>query len=165
MDFKSINNKRVSGDQLRMTEPSLIFNEFTNVIAEHTVQIDEVGRVDLIARAYYKDVNLSEYILKFNNIANPFELAAGDVIFIPDAQAPLATWNPIKEITDIEAEIDNIRGQFIDTKRLSKKDAARLEYLQRKAASIKNGSKQILPPNILKAGEENLNINNGEITI
>lgn len=165
MDFRSINNKQVKNDKLRLTEPYILFMDNVKVIAEHVVNVDEVGRIDIISRKYYNGDNLSEIILKYNNISNPFSITEGDVLLIPDGQTVLKTWERIKEITDIELEIDNIRAQFMDTKRLSKKDAARVEYLQRKAAKLKNGSKQILPPNILKSGDKNLRIDNGEIKI
>ena len=164
MDFKSINNKKVAGDKLRLTEPSVLFDS-VRVIARHVVTVDEVGRIDMISRKYFRGDLPSEVILKYNNIANPFSINEGDIILIPEMNPTLKVWNTIKEIDDINVEIDNIRAQFLDSKRLSTKDAARVEYLQRKAAQLKNGSKQILPPNILKTGEENLNIRNGEITI
>lgn len=165
MDFKSINNKKISGDRLRMTEPSILFADGINVVAEHVVTVDEVGRIDMISRKYFRGDLPSEVILKYNNIANPFSINEGDVILIPELNPALKKWNTIKAIDDINLEIDNIRAQFLDTKRLSKKDAARVEYLQRKAAQLKNGSTQILPPNILKSGQENLDIRDGKITI
>lgn len=163
MDFKSINDKQIKNGQLRMTEPSIIFDPNVEPIAVHTVNHDEIGRIDIISRRYYGGDSYSEYILKYNNISNPFEITTGDTLRIPPLNASLLSWNRIKEIDDIQLEIDNIRGQFIDTKRLSKKDAARVEYLQKKAQQIKNGSKAILPPNLLKPGEENLNIKDGKI--
>lgn len=165
MDFRSINNKQVKNNKLRLTEPYILFKDEVSVIAEHVVTVDEIGRIDLISRKYYGSHDMSEIILKYNNISNPFSITTGDVLLIPDGQTALKTWQRIKEIADIELEIDNIRAQFIDTKRLSKKDAARVEYLQRKAAKIKNGSKQILPPNVLKSGDTNLRIQDGEIKI
>lgn len=165
MDFKSINNKKISGDRLRMTEPSILFADGINVVAEHIVTSDEVGRIDMISRKYFRGDLPSELILKYNNISNPFSINEGDIILIPELNPALKKWNTIKEIDDINLEIDNIRAQFLDTKRLSKKDAARIEYLQRKAAQLKNGSTQILPPNILKSGQENLDIKDGKITI
>lgn len=165
MEFESINSKKVLNDKLRMTEPYILFSEGIRTIATHIVQEDEVGRIDIISRRYFNGDLPSEVILKYNNISNPFSINEGDTILIPELNPSLKKWNTIKEIDDINLEIDNIRGQFIDTKRLSTKDAARIEYLQRKAAKLKNGSKQILPPNILKTGDTNLTINNGKIKI
>lgn len=165
MDFESINNKKIVNGKLRMTEPYILFSDGISTIAKHVVKEDEVGRIDIISRRYFNGDLPSEVILKYNNISNPFSIDEGDVILIPEYGPALKKWNTIKEIDDINIEIDNIRGQFLDTKRLSKPDAARVEYLQRKAAQLKNGSKQILPPNILKSGEENLNIKDGKITI
>jgi hypothetical protein len=165
MDFESINNKKIVNGKLRMTEPYILFSDGISTIAKHVVKEDEVGRIDIISRRYFNGDLPSEIILKYNNISNPFSINEGDVILIPEYGPSLKKWNTIKEIDDINIEIDNIRGQFLDTKRLSKPDAARVEYLQRKAAQLKNGSKQILPPNVLKSGEENLNIRDGKITI
>ena len=44
-------------------------------------------------------------------------------------------------------------------------DKKRIEYLQKKASEKENGSKQILPPNILKEGDSNIRIDNDIITI
>jgi hypothetical protein len=40
-----------------------------------------------------------------------------------------------------------------------------IEHLKRKAAQKPNGAKQILPPNILKEGDINIKIGNGQIVI
>ena len=164
MNFKSINDKQLKNGQLRLTEPSVLFGENVQILTEHVVSFDEVGRIDIISRKYYGGENMAEYILKYNNVANPFSINEGDVLKIPSINAELIQWQRIKAIDDIMLEIDNIRGQFLDTKRLSKKDANRLEYLQRKAEQLKNGSKAVLPPNLLKPGEENLSIRDGKIT-
>ena len=53
----------------------------------------------------------------------------------------------------------------MDSKRLTVKDQNRIEYLKQKASQKLNGSKEILPPNILKDGEKNMDIEGGTITI
>lgn len=165
MDYKSIDNKQILNDKLRLTEPVIRFGGNVQVIATHIVDKFEAGRPDIIAEEYYKDASLSEYILKFNNISNPFALAEGDEILIPDSEAILEKWNRIKPV-DVENEtVDLIRGQFMDTKRLKPKDAKRVEYLKKKASNLKNGSKEILPPNLLKPGENNIDITDNSITI
>lgn len=165
MDFKSINNKQISNNALRMTEPYVLFDKSVPIIAIHTVTTTEIGRIDLIAEKYYRNVDLSEYILKYNNISNPFSINVGDELIIPDPDTILLKWNRVKEVGDIDVELDAIRAQFLDTKRLTVQDAKRVEYLKKKASLKKNGSKQILPPNILKSDERNIDINNGEIRI
>ena len=102
-------------------------------------------------------------ILKWNGISNPFIIAEGDVLEIPINTSVLATIKTIKLVGP--ANQISIRDQFVDTKRLPVKDAKRIEYLQRKATQKVNGSKQILPPNVLKEGENHISIGNGTITI
>jgi hypothetical protein len=148
-----------------MTEPSVLFGDNVDILAVHTVEAVEIGRIDLIADRYYGNSDYSELILKYNNISNPFSIAAGDELVIPDQDNVLVKWNRVKPIDDIEVELDAIRSQFMDTKRLSTQDAKRVEYLKKKASQKKNGSKAILPPNVLKPNEKNIDINNGEIRI
>jgi len=165
MDFKILNNKQILGDKLRMTEPIIIFNDNTQVIATHTVTQDEIGRIDLIANAYYRDIDNAELILKYNSISNPFSINEGDVLLIPDDQFALVKWKRVNPMASEEISELDIRDQFINSKRLTERDAKRVEYLKRKAAQKANGSKEIVPPNILKPGEKNIIIENGKINI
>lgn len=166
MKFNTLEKKKASvdNDKIIMATPTVIFSSLTETIAEHTVTESEIGRIDLISLKYYKDANYSDYILKWNNISNPFSINLGDVLNIPQNNAVLNTVNPIKMVQRSTNDA-SIRDQFIDTKRLPVKDAKRVEYLQRKATQKANGSKQILPPNILKEGDTNISIGNGTITI
>jgi len=165
MDFKILNNKQILGDKLRMTEPIIIFNDNTQIIATHTVTQDEIGRIDLIANAYYRDIDNAELILKYNSISNPFSINEGDVLLIPDDQFPLVKWKRVNPMASEEISELDIRDQFINSKRLTERDAKRVEYLKRKAAQKANGSSEIIPPNILKPGEKNIIIENGKINI
>jgi hypothetical protein len=166
MKFTTLEKKNLSADngKVIMTTPTVVFSTLTETIAEHNVTEDEIGRIDLISLKYYRDANYCDYILKWNNISNPFLINLGDVLLIPQNMATLNTIKPIK-MAQTSSNEPSIRDQFIDTKRIPVKDAKRIEYLQRKAAQKANGSKQILPPNILKEGETNITIGNGTITI
>lgn len=166
MKFNTLEKKKASAnnDKIIMSTPTVIFSSLTETIAEHIVTEGEIGRIDLISLKYYKDANYADYILKWNNISNPFSINLGDVLSIPQNTAVLNTVNPIKMVQRSTNDA-SIRDQFIDTKRLPVKDAKRVEYLQRKATQKANGSKQILPPNILKEGDTNISIGNGTITI
>lgn len=166
MKFTTLEKKNLSADngKVIMTTPTVVFSPLTETIAEHIVTEDEIGRIDLISLKYYTDANYCDYILKWNNISNPFLINLGDVLLIPQNTAVLDIIKPIK-MAQTSSNEPSIRDQFIDTKRIPVKDAKRIEYLQRKAAQKANGSKQILPPNILKEGETNITIGNGTITI
>jgi len=160
MKFKSIDNKRSSyDDKIRMTEPTILFGEGVKTISEYTVGNSEVCRVDLISQRFYGTPDYSEYILKYNNISNPFSITTGDVLQIPDVLAVLKNFKPINAIGEFEDAEPSIKDQFVDTKRLTIKDKKRVEYLKKKAAQKENGSKEILPPNFLKKDEKNLTIN------
>jgi len=163
MDFKSIDNKRIQGDKLRLTEPTVLFPEGTATIKEHEVTSDEICRIDMISRIYYNDDSFSENILKFNNISNPFSINEGDILRIPD-KVTMVNWQQVKNIGEESTE-KSIKDQFIDSKRLTIKDISRAEYLKKKASQKENGSKQILPPNILKDGDTNIDINGNTIII
>lgn len=170
MQFNTLNSKKLVGGKYKFTKPTLVFLETNEVIAEHTVNEDEVGRIDLISLKYYRSADYCDYILKWNGISNPFSLKFGDVIEIPNNREALTIIKEIKVLnsstglTNASNE-SSIRDQFIDTKRLPIKDAKRIEYLQRKASQKPNGAKQILPPNILKEGDTNITIGNGKIII
>jgi hypothetical protein len=164
MRYKSIDNKQIdeTGEKLIFTEPSLLFTDSVKTIAVHEVTIHEVCRIDMISKLYYNDINFSELILKYNNISNPFSINEGDVLNIPDHKASMLSWQAINPKSINKT---SIRDQFISTKRLTVKDANRSDYLQRKAAQRVNGSKQILPPNILKEDDKNIDINGDAIII
>lgn len=163
--MKSIFDKPLVEDKIKMTQPTLIFVNEVGVLAEHTIEETEVCRMDLVSLKYYRDASYSDFILKFNGISNPFSMQVGDVILIPDNQATTTRVIPFKSINANEDKL-SIRDQFINTKRLSKKDAKRIEYLQRKANLKINGSSEVLPPNIKKSGDvPNIQIGNGKIVI
>jgi len=165
MKFNTLENKKMSADNTKrvLSMPTVVFSRFTDVIASHTVVEHEVGRIDLISLKYYKNEDYCDYILKWNNMSNPFAFNVGDILEIPSNDNVLVSIAPFRIVGPANAI--SIRDQFIDTKRLPIKDSKRIEYLKRKAEQKANGSSQILPPNILKEGDTNIKINNGRITI
>jgi hypothetical protein len=163
MQFITLNNKKIVDGRFKFTKPTLIFLETNETIDEHIVTEDQVGRIDLISLLYYRNANYCDYILKWNGISNPFSIKFGDVLNIPNHREALKIIKEIKVLSSTNEP--SIRDQFVDTKRLPVKDANRIEYLQRKAAQKPNGAKQILPPNILKEGDINIKIGNGQIRI
>lgn len=163
--MKSLYDKPIIDGKVRMTQPSLIFVNNVAVIAEHVVTEDDICRIDLISLKYYREASYVDYILKYNGISNPFSINVGDVLLIPSTETTTTRIIPFKSVNTDDDKL-SIRDQFINTKRLSKKDAKRIEYLQRKAASKINGSSEILPPNIRKSDDApNITIGNGKIII
>lgn len=163
MNFKSIQNKKIKDGKLRITEPVVLFPKNTPVVAVHEVSSEEICRIDMISIKYFNIADYAELILKFNNISNPFSINEGDVLDIPARDIVFRAWKTIKGEGDTKE--DSIKDQFVNSKRLTIKDAKRAEYLKKKAAQKENGSKQILPPNILKDGDKNIDINGDTIIL
>lgn len=163
MKYRSIENKRYVDNKLRITEPTVIFADSVSTIAEHIVDSTQVGRIDLVSIEYFGTGDYSDLILKYNNISNPFSINEGDVLNIPDRTA-LTTFTPIKPLGEDTKDQNPVRQQFLDSKRLTTKDANRVEYLKRKAAQKENGA-QPLPPNILPEGENNIDIDGDTIIV
>jgi hypothetical protein len=162
MDLNTLNKKRIENGKLIMTEPTVLFNSGTEYFARYTVDDRSAGRIDLIALDCYSDSSYADYILKYNNISNPFLIETGDILLIPDKSVVLAEW---KKPALKSAEKNEVKDKFLNTKRLSVQDQKRVEYLLRKAAEYKNGATEILPPNVLKTGKTNISISNGVITV
>jgi hypothetical protein len=57
MQFDTLNNKKLIDGKYKFTKPTLVFLENNEIINEHTVTEDQVGRIDLISLLYYRNVN------------------------------------------------------------------------------------------------------------
>lgn len=156
MEFNSLKRKRIVDDKLVMTEPVLVFKEGASVFQKHIVEDDEEGRPDLIALTYYNDDSMTDLILKWNGISNPFAMNAGDEIEIP-----LYTEDFAKFIKPVRNTGSSNKDKFISQRRMTKKDIKRLEFLQQKSAQLPNGSKENLPPNRHKTGDSNWKVIDG----
>tara|TARA_B100000768_G_scaffold97606_1_gene91031 strand:- start:7242 stop:7718 length:477 start_codon:yes stop_codon:yes gene_type:complete len=151
----SIDKKKLSENKLSMAPPSFIFLDMTESAVQsiHVVEEDETGRIDLVSLSEYGTHDEIDKILKFNGISNPFSIKEGDVLLIPKHDAGKKTWKLMLNST----YKNPIREQFINTKRLPVKDANRIAYLSKKY------NKEILPPNIIRSGEQNIDVSNGKI--
>ena len=157
MNIYTLNKKGIVGDKLNMSSPTLLFLEMEPrpEMSVHEVTADEIGRIDLVSISEYGGADYVDYILKFNGISNPFSITEGDKLIIP----PLDGGKKKFKLSIESSEKNPIRDQFINTKRLPVKDANRIKYLSKKY------NKEILPPNILRTGETNITVTNGEIRI
>jgi len=167
MDHKSLNknplDKKDETQPVNIARPSFLFkNVNESQYEEHIIESDEVGRMDLIALKFYGNHDHVDTILKFNNIINPFAPSAGDVLKIPSRT--IAT-KPFGDIAKVDILDNPILQQFLDTKRLTKKDANRIEWLKNKSSGKANGSDNPLPPNVVQPGDTNIEVDNGSITI
>ena len=129
MNLKSLYNKTKDTVKLVLTQPTMIFRNIVGaeIVAEHIVRDDDIVRPDRIALLYYGDHSKLDMILKFNNISDPFSLMPGETIFVP---SPTTAYYKLERPGAYEENI--VKQQFIDTKRLSKKDQKRVEALKKK---------------------------------
>lgn len=153
MNLRNINGKRVVDEKVVMTEPVIRFLEGVDVMVEHVVSQREQGRPDLVALKYYGDHSLTDLILKFNGISNPFVMTEGETIEIPIKQERY-----VKFVKPSRDSGESAKEKFIKQRRMTKKDIKRLEYLQQIA------EKEALPPNRLKSGQFNKDVDSGPLT-
>jgi hypothetical protein len=163
MDFKSL-DKNVKNGILNIAKPTVLFHELEgSKYTEHYVTSTEVCRVDLISLHEYGTDAMGDVILKFNNISNPFSFIEGDIIMIPDRSIPMKNW---KELVGFDIpELNEIKAQFLETKRLTEADVKRVDYLKKAAEKKANGSSVPAPPNILKPGDSNISVGGGRISL
>jgi len=153
MDFNTIGQKNVVDGKIVITEPIVVFTEGVSTIAQHVVTEEEAGRPDLISIYHYDTDKLTDLILKWNGISNPFSINAGEVIEIPSQTSVFK-----KFIKPVRPTGTSKKDKFISERRMTTKDIKRLEFIQTKATSYKNGSSAPLPPNMLKDGETNTKV-------
>ena len=125
--------------------------------SDYTIKIIdsfEAGRIDLISLSAYGNAEKADLILKFNGISDPFSIAEWESIKIPREDFPFRTLDRIGE-----REENVVKQQFVDTKRLSKKDQKRVEALKKKY-----DKENVLPPNIIPIGKKTFKFGAGEVT-
>lgn len=148
MNLKTLLNKTGDAVKLIMTQPTMIFKNKSNITLvneAHVVNEDETARPDLIALQYYGNQSKLDVILKWNGISDPMSLNEGDVLEIPSANVPFFRLERPKNFDD-----NPVKQQFVDGKRLSKKDQRRLDALKKKY-----GKDNLLPPNVIPLGKKN----------
>ena len=157
MDLKTLYNKTKDAIKLALTQPTMIFRNRVGatILTEHVVREDDIVRPDRIALLYYGDQSKLDLILKFNGISDPFSLAVGETVLVPD---PSTAYYKLERPRSYEENI--VKQQFIDTKRLSKKDARRVEALKKKY-----NKETLLPPNVIPVGKKNYEFDGREVRL
>ena len=113
--------------------------------AKYIVKEDEVGRPELIALEYYNTDSKTDIILKWNGISDPFALSVGEELEIPHDEVPFYKLDRPRIFED-----NKIKNEFVQGKKLSKKDLARIEALKKKY-----NKEVLLPPNVIAVGKKN----------
>jgi NDP-sugar pyrophosphorylase family protein len=121
------------------------------------------GRPDLLAfRSGQKTADALDIILKFNQITNPFSIQSGDIIVIPNLVDAQKFYK--KEKTSTKTVID-FQKMYIDESKKSTVDSQRIRQLAKIAKRRANGATQIMPTNLLRAGEKAFTIDSNNQTI
>jgi len=147
MDLKTLINKTVSGVKFILAQPTMMFRnrEVVPIIATHIVKEDEVGRPDLISLEYYNTDSKTDIILKWNGISDPFSLSPGEELEIPTDEVPFYKLDRPSKFED-----NKIKNEFVQGKKLNKRDLARIEALKKKY-----NKEVLLPPNVIAVGKKN----------
>jgi hypothetical protein len=148
-----------------LTAASLSFFNPLSVVSTAVTPSEMEMRPDLMALTYFGDDSKLDYICKFNGISNPFSLNGGDIVLIGDPTEFAATFisAPSTDQDSASTTTQDLRTSFFDPNRLTKKDAARLAYLQKKALSTSAPSTSNLPPNFSAPGATEIQVANGKI--
>ena len=146
-----------------LTAASFDFKEALTVTTTTLVSDDLVMRPDIVAKIYYGDSNKVDFICKFNGISNPFSLDAGQILMIGDELQIANSFSSPPSSVDPEKQQKDLRDSYFDPNRLNKKDTKRLDYIQKKAASLSNPSATNLPPNFAQPGAQEITVKDGKV--
>ena len=113
-----------------LTEPTLkpdFQSIHFNIKRTITVTEDYAMRPDLISMFAYGTDLYTDIILKFNEISNPFSIAEGDILLIPDLDGAKRAYQKPKPS---KKEIEEVKRAYIDKSRYSKPTQNRLDKLK-----------------------------------
>jgi hypothetical protein len=133
-----------------LTAPSFKYKVELGIKALHYVMQDEAGRIDKIADQYFGTGEYIDAICVVNNIFNPFSVAEGDILVIPNLRQLNIVYNRPNPASRPSATL----AQYVNTDRQSAPDQSRIQRLTQKAKSKKNGTAAPIPPNMLQQGQD-----------
>jgi hypothetical protein len=171
MEFKLLETKPIitnlkdGVEIVDLINPSVRYdNTQYNIIDYFYVGDDMEMRPDLISYVSYSNQDDWDKILKFNGISNPFSIAQGDLIYIPDL-----FWmeNQIVDNSGL-ADSDYSLSSAIDSTKKAEIDKKRLEYdsYAKQLLSINKNAvlvKEQLTPNMAKSGDSEITIVGNQI--
>ena len=134
-------------------------------ISVYRVPSDYQMRPDLVSQSVYNNALYAEYILKYNGISNPFTMAQGDIIVIPDlGSAKEATKNLADDTEGSDAKRIRNSYKYIDPTKAPKRDGD-VENFDRRNLSTKKDqlADGALPPNMAQEGDKGITYRNGRV--
>jgi hypothetical protein len=138
-----------------LTKASIKYKNTPRIKRSIIISDDLVMRPDAVARIVYGSANMLDYLLKFNDISNPFAIDSGDILLIPNED------DMRDQFIDAvpEENKDDLRIKLLDPSKFNKKDQARLDYIKKKTKDKKNP----LPPNFATQGTNEISVKDGKI--
>lgn len=118
-------------------------------LTQYVVAPEEEMRIDLISKSMYDDVNQCDFILDVNDIDNPLNIMAGDILIYPE----FAT---IQEYRIQVVDNNNARAQLLNANKTSRKDSSRKKYVEDNFS---------LPPTFLETPAASVRIESNQIVI
>jgi hypothetical protein len=114
-------------------------------------------RPDTISGISLGNQDKMDYLLKYNNVDNPFSVGAGDVLALPE------DWQmtPKKPVSEKDGQED-IRDKA--NSRASKTDKKRIEFVKKMAEKDPNGTKLVSTPNLAPKGSQEMTSSGGVTT-
>lgn len=115
----------------------------------------EAMRPDLISNRLYGKTEYYEALLKYNAVSNPFSIEPGQILITPQFKAlDDMIVSPRNIVEKGKERTTSNEDKLINAK--SVKDKKRLE-------SLKNKTKEIVPPNVNTQGNKNVKVRDGKV--
>jgi hypothetical protein len=118
-------------------------------LTQYVVSPEDEMRIDLISKSMYGDANQCDFILDVNDIDNPLNIMAGDILIYPE----FAT---IQEYRIQVVDNNNARALLLNANKSSRKDDARKKYVE---------DNYSLPPTYLETPAASVRIESNQIVI
>lgn len=85
MIFRSIFSKTEDQSNVNMFSTFLNINRNDVEIIDQIIVDESIScKLDLVVKHYYRNYDMMDLFLKFNQITNPFEVPIGTILLIPD---------------------------------------------------------------------------------
>ena len=115
----------------------------------------EAMRPDLISNRLYGKTEYYESLLKYNAVSNPFSIFPGQILITPQFKA-------LDDMIVSPADIVE-KGKPKTTSNEDKLIAAKTVKDKKRLDSLKNKTKEIVPPNVNTQGNKNVKVRDGKV--
>lgn len=128
---------------------AVTYTNYTTQFFEYTVLPEEDMRIDLVSNSIYASTEYMDLIMSVNEIVNPLNVRAGDVIIYPDTRV-------VDYFRFTPPAPPYIGTPIMNTQKANIRDPKRMEFIE---------NNYQLPPTILPYEQSPIRINRDNITI